>query len=209
MSRRLGHPDPEALACLRAGMVGEGRRRRLSAHVSRCPRCAVMCARLDAVLAALVSAPVPVLPSAAERRVISAVDAESGARASATRLSGIRVDSTPAGRPRVAGVPRVPATDSHARRWARSWVARVGVTACLVALIASLGYLVRGVGTGSSAQAISSSSAGAAPGLLPVSRLSTAYDRLHGDGYRDEVPKVDVARSGASPARRPGASFSR
>jgi anti-sigma factor RsiW len=90
MSRRLGHPDPEALACFCAGMVGEGRGRRLSAHVARCPRCAVMCARLDAVLAALVSAPVPVLPSAAEFQVISAIDAESGIRASGALTTATR-----------------------------------------------------------------------------------------------------------------------
>jgi RNA polymerase sigma-70 factor, ECF subfamily len=213
MSRRLGHPDPEALACFRAGMVGERRGRRLSAHVSRCPRCAVMCARLDAVLAALATASVPVLPSAAERRVISAIDAESGARASGalvsgarasgaraptTRLSGIGVDFTRAGRPAAAIVRRTRAADSHARRWARSWVARAGVTVSLVAVIGSLGYLVRGTGTGSSARAVSSSSTGTAPGSLPVSRLSGTYPsatRTGGDG----MPQGETGQAGGLP----------
>lgn len=211
MGRRLGHPDPEALACFRAGMVGERRGRRLAAHVSRCPRCAVTCARLDAVLAALANASVPVLPSMAERRVISAIDAESGARASgvlipgarvsearvsrarepATRLPGIGVDSTRpgySGRRGAAIARRTRAADSHARRWARSWVARVGVTASLVAVIASLGYLVRGAGTASSAQTVSSSSAGTAPGAQPVSSLSGAYLPASQPGGGDGLP---------------------
>jgi hypothetical protein len=180
MSRRLGHPDPEALACFRAGMLSERRGRRVSAHVARCPRCAVMCARLDAVLAALATAPVPVLPTAAERRVISAIDTESGARASgipasrgpgalapATRLTGSRVGVTAAGRPATAIVRRILATDSHARRWARSWGTRAGITASLVAAFAGLGYLVRGISPGSLAQTASSSSARTAPGAPP------------------------------------------
>jgi hypothetical protein len=198
MSRRLGHPDPEALACFRAGMVGEGRRRRLSAHVSRCPRCAVMCARLDAVLAALATAPLPVLPSAAERQVISAIDAESGVRASATRLPMIREESAPAGRPRATAGPRATATDGHGRRWARSWSARVGVTASLVALLASLGYLVRGVGAGSSAQAISSSSAGTAPVLLPVGHLSGTYASATRPGV-PLMPQPETGQPGPPP----------
>src|SRR5215470_14466931 len=103
MGRRLGHPDPEALACFCAGMVGERRGRRLSAHVSRCPRCAVTCARLDAVLAALATASVPVLPSMAERRVISAIDAESGARASGELVPGTRVSEARAPATRLPG----------------------------------------------------------------------------------------------------------
>jgi RNA polymerase sigma-70 factor (ECF subfamily) len=178
MSRRLGHPSPEALACFRAGMVREGRGRRLSAHASRCPRCAVLCTRLDAVVAALATAPVPVLPSATERRVISVIHAESGARASAAQLSGIGVDSTPARRPVAAAVaaavPLAAAPYRPARLRVRSWVARVGVTGSLVAVIASLGYLVRGAGTGSSAQASSSSSAGLAPGRDPHAAHSPA-----------------------------------
>jgi hypothetical protein len=180
MSRRLGHPDPEALACFRAGMLCERRSRRMSAHVARCPRCAVMCARLDAVVAALATASAPVLPTAAEREVISAIDAESGARASGipaspspgalaptARLTGSRIDATASGWPATPIVGRLLATDSHARRWARSWRARVGVTASLVAAFAGLGYLVRGTSPGSLAQTVSSSSPRTAPGALP------------------------------------------
>jgi hypothetical protein len=180
MSRRLGHPDPEALACFRAGMLCERRSRRMSAHVARCPRCAVTCARLDAVVAALATASAPVLPTAAERQVFSAIDAESGARASGipasprpgalaptARLAGSRVDATASGRPATPIVGRFLATDSHARRWARSWGARAGVTASLLAAFAGLGYLVRGTSPGSLAQTVSSSSPRTAPGALP------------------------------------------
>jgi anti-sigma factor RsiW len=187
MSRRLGHPDPEALACFRAGMLCERRSRRMSAHVARCPRCAVMCARLDAVVAALATASPPVLPTAAERQVISAIDGESGTRASGVpasprpgalrpgalpptaRPTGSRVNATAAGRPPTAIAGRIPATGSHARRWARSWGARAGVTASLVAAFAGLGYLVRGASTGSLAQTVSSSSPRTAPAAIPGS----------------------------------------
>lgn len=180
MSRRLGHPDPEALACFRAGMLSERRGRRMSAHVARCPRCAVMCARLDAVVAALATASVPVLPTAAERQVISAIDAESGTRASGipasrgpgtlaptARLTASRAGAISASRPATARVARILATNSHARRWARSWGARAGVIASLVAALAGLGYLVRGTSPGSLARTVSSSSASTAPGPLP------------------------------------------
>jgi hypothetical protein len=182
MSRRLGHPDPEALACFRAGMLCDRRSRRTSAHVARCPRCAVMCARLDAVVAALATASPPVLPTAAERQVISAIDAESGARAFGIpasprpgalaptgQLAGSRVDATLSGRPARAIVGHVLAADSHARRWTQAWGARVGVTASLVAALAGLGYLVRGTRPGSLAQTVSSSSPRTTTGVLPGS----------------------------------------
>jgi hypothetical protein len=199
MSRRLGHPDPEALACFRAGMIRGGRGRRLSAHVSRCPRCAVVCARLDAVSAALAAASVPGLPSATERRVISAIHAESRSRASATRLSGTRSESTPAGQSPATGVSGNLTADGYARRSTRSWVARVGVIAGVVALIGCLGYLVRGtgVGTGSSAQAQSSSSTGPAPSPLPVSRLSGTY--APATGPANPLPEQETGQAGAPP----------
>jgi hypothetical protein len=208
MSRRLGHPDPEVLACFRAGMLCERRSRRMSAHVARCPRCAVMCARLDAVVAALATASAPVLPTAAERQVISAIDAESGSRASGIPasprpgalaptawLTGSQGDAIPAGRPATAIVGRILATDSHARRWARSWGARVGVTASLVAAFAGLGYLVRGASPGSLARTVSSSSPGALPGSLPpegTARTTAFLVTDTGTKYRRSTLRAQV-----------------
>lgn len=85
MSRQLGHPDPAALARLsapglRAGLAGSRRSRRLSAHVARCPRCARVCAQLDMVSAVLSAVPVPSLPRATERRVLTALAHEAESR---------------------------------------------------------------------------------------------------------------------------------
>ena len=80
MSRLVGHPDPAALASLRAGQVGTRRGRRLTAHVARCGHCAAVCKRLDVLGAMLASVPEPPLPRAAERRIVTALALESVSR---------------------------------------------------------------------------------------------------------------------------------
>ncbi len=185
MSRRLGHPSPEALASFRAGLVSGGRNRRLSAHVSRCPRCAVMCARLDAVAAALAAAPVPVLPPAVECRVIARLHAESPVLEARTRppgtprpgamRPGAHYGTMTASPPPAPGPVPGLAAKSKPNRLVRSTVPRVATTACLLALLASLGYLARGtgLGAGSSAQAMPSPSA-LTPSSSPAGRGTPA-----------------------------------
>src|SRR5262249_27728355 len=74
------HPDTEALADYRAGLIGGFRRRRLAAHVAGCAQCASVSEQLDAVGTMLASVPAPAVPDEVERRVAAALAAEATAR---------------------------------------------------------------------------------------------------------------------------------
>src|SRR5215510_5351674 len=74
------HPDTEALAEYRAGLIGGFRRRQLAAHVAGCAQCASVSERLDAVGSVLASAPAPAMPDEVERRIAAALAAEAAAR---------------------------------------------------------------------------------------------------------------------------------
>jgi anti-sigma factor RsiW len=126
MSRQLGHPRPVALARLQTGLADPYRRRMLSAHVARCPRCARVCTQLDAVSAALWAAPVPPVPAAAERRVLAAL------------APGAEPGSPLSGKSR-----RLAA----ARRWRRASSVLLGsrvlirATTCMLVLCLGIGYV--------------------------------------------------------------------
>jgi hypothetical protein len=182
MKRQTGHPDVEALANFRAGLVEGIRGRRIAAHVARCERCAQLSDQLSAVTWALASVPVPSLPDAVEQRISAAIAAEVAARQVASLTANSMADPSAATSPAPAGPA---ATEPrHARRWfPRRALGSVGsrlrpspvqvlasVTACL--LLAGLGYLLsvpRASGTPSSAAAPSGRSA-AASGAAPHSR---------------------------------------
>lgn len=130
MSRQLGHPDPAALARLsapglHAGLADSRRSRRLSAHVARCPRCARVCAQLDVVSAVLSVVPVPSLPHATERRVLTALAHEAESRG------------------RHAGAYPMPGRTRRRRpsRMITDGRVLLPAAACLLVLCAGLGYM--------------------------------------------------------------------
>jgi hypothetical protein len=165
MSRLLGHPDPAALASLRAEQVGTRRGRRLSAHVARCARCTEVCERFDALSATLASAPVPLLPWVVERRVVTALAVESARRARQAgpgiprpRSAGWRPEPG-IGQGRPHGWPRTRKADrprgvAPVRRWlpgprssSRTFTGPgvlASTVASLLVVCAGVGYLISG-----------------------------------------------------------------
>jgi len=161
MKRQTGHPDADALANFRAGLVEGIRGRRIAAHVARCERCEQLSGRLSAVTWALASVPLPSLPDAVEQRIGAAIAAEAAARQVASLMADSRADPSaaflaPVG-PEPAGTEpagTAAAKPRRARRWSpRRVLGPVGprlrlsplqmlvpVAACL--LLAGLGYLL-------------------------------------------------------------------
>jgi hypothetical protein len=92
MRRQTGHPDTEALANFRAGLVGGKNGRRIAAHIASCERCALVDDQLSAVTWALATIPAPSLPDAVERRIGDALAAEAAAR----QVASLAADSAAA-----------------------------------------------------------------------------------------------------------------
>lgn len=87
MRRQMGHPDTEALANFRAGLVRGIRGRQIAVHIASCERCTLVADQLSAVTWALASIPEPSLPEAVERRIGAALAAEAVARQVASLAS--------------------------------------------------------------------------------------------------------------------------
>src|SRR5215472_11222569 len=100
------HPDAEALAEYRAGLIGGLRRRRLAAHVAGCAQCASVSERLDAVGSMLASVPAPAVPDEVERRITAALAAEATARQDAAQQDAARQSAAPSAGPRRHRRPR-------------------------------------------------------------------------------------------------------
>jgi hypothetical protein len=152
MKRQTGHPDVEALANFRAGLVEGIRGRQIAAHVARCERCAQLSDQLSAVTWALASAPLPSLPDAVERRIGAAIAAEAATRQVASLAAGSGADPSAAASPEPAGPAA--AQPRHTRRWSprralgsasprlRPSPVRVLVPVAACLLLAGLGYLL-------------------------------------------------------------------
>lgn len=137
---RQGHPDAEAIASFRAGLIGGFRGRRLGAHIASCSRCAAVDDQLSAVITVLASVPAPALPDAFERQISAAIAAEATAREDAPRTAGV----SPAGAVPADRRPRA-ARSRHRRAGLRfrPAMALVPVFACL---LAGFGYLLSNAG---------------------------------------------------------------
>jgi hypothetical protein len=151
MKRQTGHPDADALANFRAGLVEGIRGRRIAAHVARCDRCAQLSDRLSTVTWELASVPLPSLPDAVEQRIGAAIAAEAAARQVVSLTAGSRADPS-ADSPAPAG-PAAANPRRARHRSPRRALGPVGprlrlsplqmlvpVAACL--LLAGLGYLL-------------------------------------------------------------------
>src|SRR5437764_3314482 len=78
-----GHPDADALAACREGLLGRRRSARIRAHLARCSRCAALDGGLAEVTALLASVPAPRMPDGLAARLDAVLAAESAARARA------------------------------------------------------------------------------------------------------------------------------
>lgn len=188
------HPDTEALAQYRAGLIGGFRGRRLAAHVAGCARCASVSEQLDAVGSALASVPAPVLPDDVERRITAALAAEATARRGA--VPSVVPSAGPRHRRRPSGA--LGPGRRRVRRF-RPVMALVPAAACL--LLAGFGYLLSNTGGTSgpsgAASAPSAASAASAAPALPA----------EGTGQAGSVPKGLSPATGLEPADGRRAAF--
>ena len=183
----LGHPDADALAACREGLLGRRRQARIRAHLARCSRCASLDQELTAVSTLLASAPAPRIPDELAARLDTVLAAESAARArgeSHTAADGIPAAAGQAPVPAAAGetgrhrgpgrgraAARARRSPARAARTTRPWrvtaLRAASVTAVLL-VIAGGGYGVSRLlqtGSGVSSSASSGSACqGAQPG---------------------------------------------
>jgi hypothetical protein len=212
------HPDTEALAEYRAGLIGGLRRRRLAAHVAGCAQCASVSERLDAVGSVLASVPAPVVPDEVERRITAALAAEATARQDAARQDAARQSAAPSAGPRrhrrpsaaagaagTAGAPGAPgsgrgrARHPQRRRRFRPIMTLVPAAACL--LLAGFGYLLSNtVGPSGPGGAVSAASA-------PSATSAPAARAAEGSGTAGSVPRALAPAAGSVPSNDARAGF--
>src|SRR5215471_17501600 len=183
------HPDTEALADYRAGLIGGFRRRRLAAHVAGCAQCASVSEQLDAVGSMLASVPTPTLPDEVERRITAALAAEATARQSeATARQGAVPSAAPAaGRHRHRRPSGASGSGRRRARRFRPVMTLVPVAACL--LLAGFGYLLSNVvGSSGPGGAISAGSAPSAASVPAESALPAEGSGQAGSGPRAAAP---------------------
>ena len=186
---KMTHPDPEALAEFRAGLITGRRGARVSAHLAACERCAARCGQLAEVSAVLAAVPAPAMPDIVAQRLEGVLAVEAAQRYSAERaVDSPSPDRT--GRPQ----PR--------RHWDFRLVAlRVLAPAAAVAVLAAGGYGLSRIGESpASSQATSSgvasaasparAGAAAAPSAGPASRTG------EGPAIKAPQPGVQVVTSG-------------
>jgi hypothetical protein len=164
-----GHVNAEALALCREGLLGRRRTARIEAHVSRCPRCAEVDARLGALPALLALTTTAPMPAELTARLNSVIAAEA-------RDAGARTTGAP-----TTGAPRAAEPVSGERRlWGRPAVTRkvLAFAAAAVVLVAGGGYVLSRWPSPSPSE--SSASSGAAPVTGPAARAGA--NAAAGDG---------------------------
>jgi len=185
------HPDTEALASFRAGLIGGFRGRRLAAHIADCARCASVSDQLGAVSSMLASVPAAALPEAFQSQITAAIAAEAAARESAASAAA----TSPAGASsasrdsaeRVAPAPRPRPAPARRRQPGFRFRPAMAFVPVIAFLLAGFGYLLSRPG----------------PSASSSSALS--------EGTSAPVPAASAAASaqarGPESAARPGASF--
>ncbi|MDX6391399.1 MAG: hypothetical protein QOJ73_2462 [Streptosporangiaceae bacterium] len=169
-----GHVNAEALALCREGLLGRRRTARIEAHVSRCPRCAEVDARLGALPALLALTTTAPMPAELTARLNSVIAAE--ARDAGARTTGAPTTGAP-----TTGAPRAAEPVSGERRlWGRPAVTRkvLAFAAAAVVLVAGGGYVLSRWPSPSPSE--SSASSGAAPVTGPAARAGA--NAAAGDG---------------------------
>lgn len=80
MRGQMTHPDTDALAEFRAGLIAGRRGARIAAHLAGCERCTALDARLAGVSALLASVPAPPMPDGLAQRLDTVLAAEVASR---------------------------------------------------------------------------------------------------------------------------------
>ena len=203
------HPNTEALAEYRAGLVGGFRRRRLAAHMADCAQCAAVSEQLDAVGSVLTSVPAPVMPDEVERRIAAALAAEAAARqADGAARQGAVPSAGHSRHRRLSGAPEAPSARGSGRRPAgrprrlRPVMTLVPVAACL---LAGFGYLLSNVvGPSGPSGAVSAASASSAASA-PAERAAPLP--AEGSASAGSVPSESPTAAGLEPANGTQAGF--
>jgi len=186
---QMTHPDPDALAEFRAGLVTGRRRAGITSHLTACDRCAGLSDQVAEIPALPAAAPPPAMPGEVARRLDLALAAEAAKRDSSERT----IDDSPADR---ATAPR------PRRPWNYRLVTqRILVPAAAVVVLAAGGYgLSRVAGSSSSSSAAAGSEAAPAASAAPangVARPSSAARSHSGAIPAIEAPlKFEVVTSG-------------
>ena len=174
-----GHVNAEALALCREGLLGKRRTARIEAHVSRCPGCAEVDARLGALpalLALTTTAPMPAELTARLNGVIAAEARDAAARTAGASTTGASTTGAP-----ITGAPRAAEPVPGERRPRARPAVTQKVLACAavaVVLVAGGGYVLSRLPSPSSSG--SSASSGAAPVAGPAARAGA--NGAEGDG---------------------------
>jgi hypothetical protein len=172
MRGQMTHPDTDVLAEFHAGLVTGRRRRRISAHVTGCDRCAGLGDQLAGVSALLAAVPPPAMPDPVRQRLDAALAAEAEGRAAPGRAGG---DAQPGRAP-------------GAQRGRRSvWrLVPVRVLAPAAVLLAAAGFGLSQIGGGTSPVVTGSATA---PHALP----SPSAASVKGAASRGEAnPRLGV-----------------
>jgi hypothetical protein len=174
---QMTHPDADALAEFRAGLITGRDGARISAHLAACERCAGVCDQLAEVSALLAAVPAPALPDVVAQRLETVLAAEAARRDSSERA----VDPRSLDR---ASSPR------SRRQWDFRLVAlRVLAPAAAVVMLAAGGYGLSRIG-GSPASSASSGTA-AAP-AASAARAGAAVPTSAAASRHGMVPAVEA-----------------
>jgi len=186
---QMTHPDPDALAEFRAGLVTGRRRASIRSHLAACDRCAGLSDQLAEISALLAAAPPSAMPGDVARRLDLVLAAEAAKRDSSERTA----DDSPADR---ATVPR------PRRPWNYRLVAqRVLLPAAAVVVLAAGGYgLSRVTGSSPSSSAAAGSEAAPAASAAPANGIaepsSAARSRSVANPAIEAPLKFQVVTSG-------------
>lgn len=182
------HPNTEAIASFRAGLIGGFRGRRLAAHIASCARCAQVGDRLGAVSSMLASVPAPALPEAFEHQISAAIAAEAATRKTATSPAHVPARHRP--RPVRSRSPRL-----------RLAIAFTPVLACL---LAGFGYLLSNHGASSPQTLAERPYAGSAPMASASASAASSPLRLPA---ASAVPSSAAHAAGTVPSASPAVAF--
>ena len=189
MKGQMTHPDPDALAEFRAGLVTGRRRASVMSHLAACDRCAGLSDQLAEISALLAAAPPPAMPGDVARRLDLVLAAEAAKRDSSERTA----DDSPADH---TTVPR------PRRPWNYRLVAqRILLPAAAVVVLAAGGYgLSRVTGSSSSSSAAAGSEAAPAASTAPANGIAEPSSAARSHSVANpaiEAPlKFEVVTSG-------------
>lgn len=193
------HPDTEAIASFRAGLIDGFRGRRLAAHIAGCARCTAVGDQLGAVSSVLASVSAPALPEAFERQISAAIAAEATAREPAASPAQAQAspDHPPRrARPRPARSRNVPSVPGVRGLRLRPALAFVPVVACL---LAGLGYLASDL-SGSTSPSVAEGPDTSGPAMAAASSSASSAP------FRAEAKSPGIGAAGAVPTAVPSAS---